>query len=81
MRKYQRIWERIKADFAAQVLVQNADPERIIAGVIKEKKKDIGFKYLQEENKKKYRLRIEKTSKKLITFRLVESKTISLHQL
>ena len=49
MRKYQPIWERIKATGSCKVAVPKPLHRRVIRGVIKEKDEDHGFKVLDAE--------------------------------
>ncbi len=80
MRKYEPIWEQIKQDLTASLVVDPALHARIIKAVIKEKDMDVGFKQLQLEKGKKDKLRIEDRGK-LITFYLDDVSPISLADL
>jgi hypothetical protein len=80
MRKYQAIWEQIKKDNIATVACAVPMHNRIVNGVRKEKKNDVGFKYLMSENNKKCKL-IDISDGDLIKFSLESTPTISIHTL
>jgi hypothetical protein len=80
MRKYQPAWNAIKQN--GQVSL-SASPElhrRIILGIRTEKKKDLGWKLMQLEQGKKYKL-IETIDGSLITFKLVSIATVPMAKL
>lgn len=56
MRKYQAIWEQVKATGRAQVKAAPALHGRIIKAVRKEKSSDLAFRLLTSELNKKYNL-------------------------
>ena len=72
MRKYQPIWEQIKANGYAQVKAEPNLHARIVKAVIKEKNKDLGFKQLALEIKKVYKLNITYTGS-IILFSLEDA--------
>ena len=70
MRKYQPIWERIKAQRNCTITAAIVLQPRIIRGVIKEKFEDIEFKVEKQLDNSKYRLDI-KVNGRTITFTLI----------
>ncbi len=80
MRRYQPIWEQIKTEHTASLVVDPKLHARIIKAVIKEKDKDTGWKLLTSEIGKKYKLQIEATGK-LIIFTLEDISPISINDL
>lgn len=71
MRKYQPIWELLKLTRTASIAAEPKMHPRIIKAVIKEKYSDAGWKYLQVEEGKKWKLSF-KVDSKLIVFKLVD---------
>lgn len=56
MRKYQPLWNKLKADGIVTIAAPVANHDTIIAMVKKERNKDLGFSLLCSENYIKYRL-------------------------
>lgn len=87
-RKYEPIWEALKAALAAKpneapkVAVAAPAPlhRRIIKGVLKEKNNDLGFKVLEAENRRKWVLRYI-TNQSKITLILKSYETFSIKDL
>ena len=71
MRQYEPIWLKLKENNKASISAAPALHRRIIQAVRKEKARDIGWRYLVKENKKRYELK-ETVIGKIITFKLVE---------
>ncbi len=69
MRKYQPIWDRVKAGETVSITADEANHTTIRIGVRTEKNRDYSFKVLCAERGKKYRLICDKKGKKL-TFHL-----------
>lgn len=69
MRKYQPIWEAIKANSTASLAADPSAHQLIIKEVIREKYKDRGWRLLCQEENKKYRL-VPKSKGSLLTFTL-----------
>jgi hypothetical protein len=82
MRKYEPIWEAIKANTnsSASLAAPIESHARIINAVRKEKAKDLGWKLQQSELGKKYRM-LEKVEGKMITFWLEDISPIGLESL
>ncbi len=73
MRKYQRIWEAVKAskdiDNSVSLAAELSNHKRIIKAVTKEKSQDLGWKQLMLEQGKKYAL-LHKVDGKCLVFYL-----------
>ena len=79
MRKYQPIWEAIKAhpDLTASLASPISTHSTIIKAVRKEKDKDLSYKLVLAETGTKYRL-MERIEGSLITFYLMDVSPINL---
>lgn len=75
MRKYQRIWEALKADLEVTVAVTPDLHQRTINAVKKEKHGDLAFKYLTSNLGNSYKLGI-KVEEDTITFYLLPERSI-----
>lgn len=71
-RKYQPIWEKIKAEGKCELAAPIPYHPRIKKAVLKEKDNDLGFKVLLGEKFKRARLEIETQGVKMI-FKLILS--------
>jgi len=71
MRKYQPIWDAIKENKSISIKAPSANHRRIILAVRKEKTNDLGWKTLQLEEGKRYKLK-ETIDGNTITFELVK---------
>jgi len=69
MRKYQLIWEAVKANQSASILAEPDLHKRIIKAVTKEKLLDLGWKLVTAEKKERYKL-MHKVDRTKITFYL-----------
>lgn len=71
-RKYQPIWDKLKATGKCELAVPMPYHPRVKKAVLKEKDNDIGFKLLLGEQCKKARLEIETQGAKMV-FKLIYS--------
>lgn len=80
MRTYEPIWLQIKKYGSATVLCDPPMRRRIIEGVRKEKKNDLGWKLMQAENNRRYKLK-ETVNDDSLYFYLEETIIINLETL
>ena len=78
MRKYQPIWEQVKATGKATLSACIERHRTIVLGVRKEKTKDIVWKLECSEQRKRYKL-IDTSEEDCITFTLTPVSYLSLH--
>ncbi len=71
MRQYEPIWIQLKEKHQVAISASPTLHRRIIQAVRKEKAKDVGWKYLLAESKKRYELK-DQSIGKIIKFHLVE---------
>lgn len=71
-RKYQEIWEQIKAKGKCELVTHTAWHPRVKKAVLKEKDNDLGFKLMMGEEYKRARLKVESIGAKMI-FTLITS--------
>lgn len=71
MRKYEAIWIALKRDKEASIVAELSLHRRIVAGVIREKFKDLGWKFQDFQRGAKSKLHYECCTKScIIKFRL-----------
>lgn len=83
MRKYQRIWDKIKLDVNSSVTIA-ADStlhKRIVDCVRKEKNMDLGWKLLMQEQDLKYELHYKLDESDNLVFFLVPKPIITVNSL
>lgn len=80
MRTYEPIWIAIKKYGFAKVLCSPPMRRRLIEGVRKEKKKDLGWKLMQAEDNKRHKLK-ETIYEDSIKFYLDTKTVINIHTL
>lgn len=71
MRKYQPIWEALKENNTASLVADLSSHPRIVQAVRKEKAKDKGWKLMQLDKNKHWKL-YNKSEGNLLTFDLIE---------
>lgn len=71
MRKYERLWNTIRKEREVTISAALSQHSKIIQAVRKEKATDMGFRYLNVENKERYELK-EEVVGKTIKFYLLQ---------